>query len=63
MVVAAANKVCKKLGVSVSDTSPGALEKTQENYKLIGIAEKHEVIQKYTRISPKGLEPKRGFNK
>lgn len=47
--VAAAHKVCKELGVNVSDTSPGALEKMRENYKLIGeeiirMEEKYEVI-------------------
>ncbi|CAG8637577.1 7361_t:CDS:2 [Rhizophagus irregularis] len=34
--VRSADEVCKTLGISAADTSPGALEKMQNNFKLIG---------------------------
>ncbi|UZO15546.1 uncharacterized protein OCT59_006964 [Rhizophagus irregularis] len=63
--VRSADEVCKTLGISAADTSPGALEKMQNNFKLIGeeiirVAEKHDVIEKYTTLNEdtKGLRMK-----
>ncbi|PKY26107.1 hypothetical protein RhiirB3_441299 [Rhizophagus irregularis] len=54
-----------KFEKNAADTSPGALEKMQNNYKLIGeeiirVAEKHDVIEKYTTLNEdtKGLRMK-----